>query len=186
MDKLYFDSFESLNYILISSTILYLLLIVFVRVMGKRSTAQMNNFDWAVTVAMGSVLASTMIFKDASIADGVTGILVLMLLQYWITKLTFHFSKAGDVIKSSPRILFYKGKFLEDNMKKERVMESEIYTAIRQSGEGNLQEVYAVILENNANLSVISKSEDSITAQCLKYVKGLPEEAQKELEEANK
>lgn len=186
MDKLYFTGFESLNHILISSAILYVLMIVFVRIMGKRTTAQMNNFDWAVTVAMGSLLASTIILKDVSIADGAVGILALMLLQYWITKLTFHFNKAGDVIKSSPKLLLYKGEFLEDNMEKERVMESEIYAAIRQSGQGNIEDIYAVVLENNANLSIIPESVTDHPALCLKYVDGVPQEVKEELERAEK
>ncbi len=185
MDKLYFTSFDSLTRILISSAILYVLMIFFVRVMGKRSTAQMNNFDWAVTVAMGSLLASSLILKDVSIADGAVGILALMLLQYWLTKLTFHYNVAGDVVKSSPKLLLYKGKFLEDNMEAERIMESEIYSAIRQSGEGNIEDIYAVVLENNANLSVIPESDAEHPARCLKYVYGVPEEVKQELERAD-
>lgn len=181
MDKLVFDSADNLLRIVISAPILYFLVILYIRIIGKRTTSQMNSFDWIVTVAMGSLFASTIILKDISLIEGAVLILILIGLQFFLTKLIVHSSQLRKIIRSTPQLLVYNGCFLENNMASERIVENEVLSAIRHRGIQNIDEVHAVVLETDATFSVIKKVEDN-ASYTLADVQGLPEGLKEELE----
>lgn len=180
MDKLFYDDFENLLRILISAPIIYVLVIGYVKLMGKRTTSQMNSFDWIVTVAMGSIVASVLLMKNVPIVNGAVAIFILMGLQYIFTKLMVHFKFWKKMIRSTPALLVFEGRFIEDNMVKERMVKAEIYAAIRESGVQGINNVYAVVLETDASLSVIGKDEKN-TPLSLFGVAGLPPSVKKAL-----
>ena len=146
--------------IVLSAISIYAFIVLFVRLYGKRTTAQMNNFDWIVTVAFGSLASSGILMSKVSILDAVLAMFVLLTLQYSVTFLAFRNARFAEIVKSEPRILFYDGKFLKRQMKKERVTEAEILSAIRQHGFARVEDVQAVVLENEAQMSVLSYSEE--------------------------
>lgn len=174
MDKLFFGDLESLLRIIITAPLIYFLIIINIKLMGKRTTSQLNSFDWLVTVAMGSIVASVVMQKDTPLVNAAVAIITLMGLQYIITKLMFLFPFWKKMVRAQPRILLYKGEFILDNMKKERIVKSEILAAAREKGFADLRDIYAVVMETDASLSVIKKKENSVEST-LKDVEGLPE-----------
>lgn len=161
MDKsAWFDSFDSLYKILVSSIAGYLILIVYVRIAGKRSTAKMNNFDWIVTVAVGSIMASMAVLKDVTVADGAFAMALLLGFQYLLTTATAHWSWARKLFVAAPSILYSNGTFHETAMRKQRVSEGEILSAVRESGLGSLGEVEFVTLEPDAELAIVQPGQD--------------------------
>lgn len=91
----------------------YLLIVLVTKVSGKRSTSQLNNFDWIVTVIIGSLGASTILLKDIPFVEGVSSILVLYLLQFLVTKYASISPQFSSFILSEPRIVFYQGSFCQ-------------------------------------------------------------------------
>ena len=182
MDKILFDHADNLLRIIISAPIIYFIVIIYIRLVGKRATSQMNSFDWIVTVAMGSLVASTIILKDISLIEGAVSILILLVLQFSLTKLMVYSPKVRKLVRSTPQLLVYNGEFLEDNMASERIVKNEILSAIRDRGVQNIKEVHAVVLETDATFSVIKKSEDNCS-YTLADVQGLPEGLKEDLEE---
>lgn len=162
MDNLFYNNTESLWRILISAPLIYIFIIINIKLMGKRSTSQLNSFDWLVTVAMGSIVASVVMQKDTSLLSGILAIFTMMGLQYIITKLMFKFPFWKKMVRSRPRLLLLNGEYLLPNMKKERIVKSEILAAVREKGFADLKDVYAVVLETDASLSVIQKKEKSV------------------------
>ena len=65
------------------------------------------------------------------------------------------------MIRSNPRLLFYEGDYIMSNMKKEKIVKSEILAAVREKGYADLNDVYAAVMETDASLSVITKMETS-------------------------
>lgn len=174
---------ENILEILITAPILYLVVIACVRASGNRSTSQMNNFDWIVTVAVGGIFASTVILNNASLIEGVFGIAVLLFLQFALTQLIRKSERIKKWIRLPPHLLFYNGRFLEDNMKRQRILHEEIHSAVREAGYQHVQDIYAVVLESNARLTVIPKrNSDPPGGQALTNVKGLPDELEDRLE----
>lgn len=155
MEKLFFYSTDNLVRILVSAPLLYFAVIAFIRVSGKRSTSQMNNFDWIVTVAMGSLVASGIVLKNVSLVEVVLAISALLLLQYLVTRTVLSSKLVRNLVKAQPTLLVRNGKFLDDAMREERITEGEVLSAIRGSGIGRIEDVEAVILETDARMSVI-------------------------------
>lgn len=79
----WFESWDSLFKIFVSASLGYLILIFYVRLAGKRSSAKMNNFDWIVTVAVGSIFGSMVLLKDVTVADGAFSIGLLLGFHYF-------------------------------------------------------------------------------------------------------
>lgn len=161
MEKLFYDNTQSLLRIIISAPLIYFLVIVYIKLMGKRTTSQLNSFDWLVTVAMGSVVASVVMQKDTPILNAAFAIFILMGLQFLLTKLMFRFPFWKKLVRSTPRLLLFEGEYILSNMKKERIVKSEILAAVREKGMADLRDVYAVVIETDASLSVIKKNESS-------------------------
>lgn len=143
--------------IFIAVPITYGLIILFIRLSGKRSTSQMNNFDWIVTVTMGSVAASMILLDDVTLLEGGLAMALLLLLQYLVTTAVKAYPFAERIIKAKPVALMENGKWDEKAMKAERVTRSEVEAAVRGSGETNTDCVEKVVLETDATLSVITK-----------------------------
>ena len=180
MEKFLIDNQDNLIRIAFTAPIIYSIVILYIRLIGKRSTSQMNSFDWIVTVAMGSLVASTIISKDISILEGAFAILLLLLMQFVLTKFMIYSPKLQKLIRATPQLLVYEGKFLKDNMATERVVESEVLSAIRNRGVQNINEVHAVVLETDSTFSIIKKTEDN-ASYTLANVQGLPKGLKEDL-----
>lgn len=160
MDMLFFDDIEKLARIVLTAVLVYILIVVTTKISGKRSTSQLNNFDWIVTVMIGSLGASTILLKDIPFIEGGASILTLYVLQYGVTKYASYSPYFGRLILSEPRIVFYQGQFLTSAMLEERLTRQELVSAMRKEGIHNIKDVEAIILESDAMLSVIPKSPD--------------------------
>ena len=162
---MFFDDWSGIIRILIVGVLAYIALIIFLRVSGKRTLSKWNAFDFVVTIALGSTLASVIISKDVVLIEGVIAFALLIGLQFVITRLSVRFDSIKNVVKAEPTLLFDKGEFLPEAMRRQRVAESEIRAAIRSKGFASIEEIEAVVLETDGTFSVIKKSaDDSRTA----------------------
>ena len=170
MENLFFDSWMSVLRTGIIGILAYGGLIILLRASGKRTLSKMNAFDFIVTVALGSTLATVLLSKDVALTDGLLAFALLIFLQYFITWLSVRSKSFSKLIKAEPKLLVYEGKYLKDAMKKERITEEEVLAALREKGISNLSDVDAVVLETEGNLSVIQKTE-ALSYSTLKNVK---------------
>ena len=158
MDKLFFDGVEPLLRILVSVPLMYFAVIAFVRASGKRTTSQMNGFDWIVTVAMGSLVASGIVSRSVPLADVLFAIALLLALQYAVTRTVRRSEGFATLIKSEPRLLVRDGRFLPEALAAERLTEGEVMSTVRGQGVATIDQVAAVVLETDATMSVIPRS----------------------------
>lgn len=171
MDTLFFNSWDSVFRTLIIGVFSYIGLVLMLRISGNRTLSQLNAFDFIVTVALGSTLATVILNKSISLADGLIALGMLILLQYTVSSLSVRWETLRGVIKTEPFVLVYRGKFLPDALKKHRITEDEVLQMLRSEGIGNVTEVDAVVLETNGNFSVIKKT-DQAGDSTLKNVSG--------------
>jgi len=146
----------------LSGLIVYIAVVFLVRLAGKRATSQMNNFDWIVTVALGSIVGSTIVLKDLPLAEGLLAIVVLLGAQYTVTKASTYSSTISNLVYSEPTILFFRGEYIDSAMRKERITRQEVLSAIRESGIIQVEDVGAVVLETDAKLSVLPNTNSTI------------------------
>ena len=149
-----FKSWSSLGKTLLLAVLIYPLLIVVLRAGGKRTLSKMNAFDFIVTVAIGSLLAST-ILSTASLAEGVGAITALVGFQTLITWLSVRSDRFEALIKSQPTLVFHDGQYIERAMRSQRVTREEIRNAIRTSSAASVEDTAAVILESDGSFSVL-------------------------------
>lgn len=160
MENIFFESWSRFWDVALMTVISFIILFLFIRISGKRTLAKFNAFDFVVTVALGSTL-TYMMLAMVPLAEGVLVLLLIIALQYILAKLAQKSDKAEEIINSSPHLLFYKGKYLKDNMDKEAITVEEIYAVIRQAGVEKIDEVLAVVIELNGEISVVKKSDTS-------------------------
>ena len=161
MDMLLFDNIEKLGRIILTAIMVYALIVLITKVSGKRSTSQLNNFDWIVTVMIGSLGASTILLKDIPLIEGISSILVLYVMQFLVTKYASISPQFSSFILSEPRIVFYQGQFLPDAMRAERLTRQELECAMRSEGVNSFDDVEAIVFESDAQLTIIPKPTSS-------------------------
>lgn len=157
MEHLLFDNFDKLGRIVAASVLVYALIVLVTKVSGKRSTSQLNNFDWVVTVMIGSIGASTILLQDIPFIEGSASIVTLYALQYMVTKYAAISPSFASVLLSEPRIVFYQGQFLPEAMREERLCRQELECAMRSEGINDFDDVEAIVFETDAKLTVIPK-----------------------------
>lgn len=163
--EMLFQGWSDLGRIVVVGSLTYVGLIAMIRVSGKRTLAKMNAFDLVVTVSLGSILASTLLLKDISLAEGMTAFYVLIALQYLISWSASRFEGFRRLIKAQPQLVMYEGQMLTSALRKERLTKGEIMAKIRENGQKDLTAVKAVVLETDGTLSVLSYPEHSVAKE---------------------
>ena len=154
----------------LNAVLFYIFIIAMVRLVGKRTTSELNNFDWIINVAVGSLAASGILLKDVATLDAIGAIIVLAACQYFTTMWVQRTDLGSKVVKAQPTLLTHKGEYLRDAMKKARISEEEIRGALRRAGALENAEANWVILETNGQLSVIPRQDGDLDAESLKDV----------------
>lgn len=153
--EMFFSNWAALVRPILVGGLAYVALILMLRLSGKRTLAKMNSFDLIVTVALGSTLATVLLSKEVALAEGVTALGLLILLQFIVTWSSVRIKWVRGLARSEPRMLLYRGEFLTEGMKAERVTQSEVLQAVRSQGILAMDEVDGVVLETDGTFSVI-------------------------------
>lgn len=154
-----FDGWLPLLRTLAVGTAAYVALLVILRISGKRTLAKMNAFDLVVTVALGSTLATILLSRDVSLAQGVTALALLVALQFVITWTSVRWPAARALVTGEPALLVRNGALLPQALVRARVSEEEIHAALRGQGVDALEQAAAVVLETDGSFSVIRRSD---------------------------
>lgn len=158
MEKLFFDGWTGIVRTIVVGTLAYVALIMILRTSGKRTLSKMNAFDFVVTVALGSTLATVLLSKDVALAEGVSALALLVLLQFVVTWLSVRSAIVRRFVKSEPTLLLYRGEMIPMALVDQRISEDEIRSAARDAGVAELSNIAAVVLETDGSISVVPGS----------------------------
>ena len=156
---MFFSTWWALARTVIVGVLAYVALILLLRVSGKRTLSKMNAFDFVVTVALGSTLATVLLSKDVTLAEGVTAFALLIGLQFVVTWLSVRWPIVRRLVTAEPTLLLYRGQFLPDAMKRARMTREEVRSAVRSQGIASLDAVEAVVLETDGSVSVVQMTQ---------------------------
>ncbi|WP_422735737.1 DUF421 domain-containing protein [Micromonospora sp. WMMD729] len=145
--------------LLVVALLVYPVLVVILRVSGKRTLSKLNAFDFVVTVALGSTLATILLSRDVSLVEGILALALLVSLQYGAALLAVRWPPSQRLLKARPTLLLHDGRLRHKSMRSVRVAESEIRQAARSQGIGDLGSLAAVVLETDGSLSVITRGQ---------------------------
>lgn len=137
----------------VSAVLMVVATIVIIRIVGLRSLAKMSSFDFAVTVAIGSIIA-TVVVSSTPVANGVFGVAGLLAVQAVIALLRQR-TAVEKVVDNTPMLLMRDGRFLEHAMGRVRVTKSDVIAKLREANVLQLDEVRAVVLETTGDISVL-------------------------------
>lgn len=156
----FFDGWVPIVRVLIVGTAMYLTLVLFLRLSGSRTIASMNVFDFIVTVAIGSAFGRVLTARSVALAEAVVAFALLVALQYIVAWLQARWPCFERGITNSPTLLYFRGEFLRDTMRDQRVTENELRGAVRKETIGSMDDVAALILEPNGEISVVTSVGD--------------------------
>lgn len=151
----FFDGWASLGRTALAGMASYVVLVVVLRVSGKRTLAKMNAFDFVVTIAIGSLLASLFTSRDLPLANGFLALALLVALQYVVAVAARRSHRFERLVTSAPRAVFRDNGFDEEAMRQERLTRDQVLATIRKEGFLDLEEVSMVVLETDGSLSVL-------------------------------
>ncbi len=171
-----FGDWSSIIHTLVAGTLSYFGLIAWLRISGKRTLSKWNSFDFVVTIALGSILASVLLTKSISFVQCMVAIGLLVFFQFAITWISVRSDIIQRLVKAEPTLLLFKGEMQEQIMVDKRVAKGEVLAAIRLNGNASVEEVDAVILETDGTFSVIQKI-DLANATAMRDVRGFRDNA---------
>lgn len=139
--------------------VLYLIVLVVMRLMGKREIGQLQPFELAISIMIADLASIPMTEIGIPIFNGIVPILGLLVMHLIISLINLKSLKAREIICGKPSILIYRGKINEKELKKERFTINELEERLRGNNVVNLGDVEYAILETSGQVTVIQKPE---------------------------
>ncbi len=128
--------------------------IALAKVNGLRSFSKMSSFDFALTVAAGSVLA-TMMTSAKTPWPGLVALITLFVARFVISLLRQRWPAAAWVTDNTPLMLYYEGQMFEENLALARVTRDDVRAKLREANAITSGCVRAVVLEATGDVSVL-------------------------------
>ncbi|WKN45831.1 DUF421 domain-containing protein [Tunicatimonas pelagia] len=174
MKEWIFSSADELLPTLVSAVLIYTMVILYTRIFGLRSFSKMSSFDFAMTVAVGTMLASAIVNKSPSVVQSGIALLSLYLLQLIIALLRQNLSWFSKVADNQPLLLMDGSTILHENLKKSQLTESDLRAKLREANVLNYIQVKAVVFETTGDVSVLHTSQDTeLDPDILQGVRGV-------------
>lgn len=143
--------------------ILYIIVLIVMRFMGKREIGQLQPFELAIAIMIADLASIPMTEIGIPIFNGIIPILGLLVMHLLISVINLKSIRARGVICGKPSILIYRGKINEKALKKERFTINELEERLRGNNVFNLGDVEYAILETSGQVTVIQKPEKRTT-----------------------
>lgn len=155
IQKWLFASWDSVGITAISVFIMYTIIVVLVRIFGLRSFAKMSSFDFASTVAIGSILASVILNASQSIVQGIVALAVILLYQQLFSGFKRRNNAFENAVENNPTYLMIGERIMDDNLTRCGVTESDLMAKLREANVLQLSEVKCVVFETTGDISVL-------------------------------
>jgi uncharacterized membrane protein YcaP (DUF421 family) len=156
-----YSGIEPLIRILVVGVGMYVALVLFLRISRSRTLSTMSAFDFVVTVAIGSAFGRALTAKDVAFTEALVAFALLVALQYVVTWIQIRWPLFRRLVTNPPALLYFRGEFVDEEMRRQRVTEAELLTAARKKNVGSLEAVEAIVLESSGEFSVITSVEDA-------------------------
>jgi len=160
---MFFPGGHVLLQIVLRTGLIYLLVLLGVRLSGKREVGQMTPFDLTLLLLLSNSVQNAMTGPDTSLLGGVIAAGTLLILNYVVADVAGANRRFRKLIEGEPTLLIHDGKVIASHMARERVSMDELHRALREHGINGCDEVALAVLEVDGSIS------------CLKYDELKPE-----------
>jgi len=145
--------------IFLRAFILYFLVVVVMRMMGKRQIAQMQPFELVITILIAELAATPMENSSIPLISGVIPILTLLSIQVLVSFVSIKSETFREIVCGKPSILISKGRIVQSEVRRLRINMNDLLEQLRSKDYPNLSEVEYAILETNGQLSIIPRAD---------------------------
>lgn len=164
---------------IIRPMIVYLTLVMFLRLFGKRELAQLNPFDLVVLLSLSNTVQNAMIGDDNTVTGGVIGALSLLTINWVLTRVLFRLPRLNKALEGSETLLIHHGVVDWEATKKEALTELELRSVLHKQGFDTFEEVEKCVLEPNGNFyieGIKEMGDDAQRAVMMKAINALTRE----------
>ncbi len=161
---MFFPGTHVLLQIVLRTGVIYLLVLIGVRLSGKREVGQMTPFDLTLLLLLSNSVQNAMTGPDTSLAGGAVAASTLLILNYVVANISGRNRKLRRLIEGEPSLLIHDGKVIDSHMARERVSMDELNRALREHGINNADQVALAVLEVDGSISCLKYDEISPTA----------------------
>lgn len=159
------DSAVSVAEKVLRTLAVYALLVVLLRVFGKRELAQLNPFDLVVLLLLSNSVQNAVIGADNSVTGGIIGAATLLSANYLVVRFLFKHKRLDQILEGSPSTLIQGGVLDRDALARELLTESELLTVAHRQGFDTIEEIETCVLEPGGVFFIKGKSPDADTRQ---------------------
>ena len=142
----------------------YALVMLLVRLSGKRAVGQFTPFDLVLLILVGNAVQNGMNGGDNSLAGAAILALTLMLLNYAVAWLTAHSRRVERVVEGAPVVLAHDGTIYPEVLAHELVSEDDFREAMRLNNIASVDEIGLALLETNGNISMLARHRTAAVA----------------------
>ena len=143
--------------LILRATVVYLFLLVFVRLTGKRQIGQLAPFDLVLLLVLANAVQSSINGGDNSLTGGLLGAGALILLNHAFGYVTYKSKRLEHLVEGRPKVIIHNGQLYPEVMRTAQLTHHELNSALRQAGCAYVGECRYAILENNGAISVVKK-----------------------------
>ncbi|MGL5150643.1 MAG: DUF421 domain-containing protein [Clostridium sp.] len=148
--------------VFLRTTVLYFIVVVVMRLMGKRQIGELQPYEFVITIMISDLASLPMQDTRLPLLLGIIPIVTLLFLKTILSQLQLKSQFARKVIDGEPSILIYKSKINYDALKKQQINLDELLEEVRIAGYFDLEEIQYAILENDGELSILPKSKKEV------------------------
>lgn len=160
MENWLYAEFAILLKVIISLLVIFTVIIIITRVSGLRTFAKMSSFDFASTIAIGSILASVIMGNNQSLLKGSIALAGIVLFQTAFSLFVRKSNFFKNLATNNPLLLMRNGEILYENLDKANVGEGDLIAKLREANVLDFSKVHAVILESTGDMSVLHGDEN--------------------------
>jgi uncharacterized membrane protein YcaP (DUF421 family) len=150
--------------ILLRTTAIYLVVLIGVRLSGKREVGQMTPFDLTLLLLLSNAVQNAMTGSDTSVWGGVVAACTLLIMNYLIAEVAGANRRFRKFVEGQPSLLIHDGKIISAHMAKEHVSADELHRALREHGIADYKEVALAVLEVDGSISCLKYDDLAPTA----------------------
>jgi len=160
MENWIYASLPIIGKVLLTVLAIFSIVILITRISGLRTFAKISSFDFASTIAVGSIIATIILNPGQSILKGGIALAGILLFQTIFTFLVRKIPAFEKLVTNKPLLIMKDGIILEDNLHSSNLSEEDLIAKLREANVIDFDEVLAVVLESTGDVSVLHTSSD--------------------------
>lgn len=145
--------------LILRTVLFYILILISLRVLGKREVGNLSVFDVVVFLLIAEVSASTIHSEDMTIWHGIIPVVVLAVVQMTVAMLSLKFKPVRDQLEGEPALMIRDGIIQETTMREHRYNLDDLFQQLREQQYGSVESIAYAFLESSGRLSVFEKNE---------------------------